>query len=154
MDTVSKQKRSEIMSRVKSKDSKIETLFRKELWKSGFRYRKNDKSVYGSPDLTFKRFKIAIFVDSEYFHGKDWEIEKYRIKTNTDFWHRKIEKNIQRDKAVNAELLKNNWKVLRFWGREVQKELDFCIKEITRVIEERKNDKVFRIKEKIQDSGR
>ena len=154
MDVLSKEQRRKNMSAIRSKGTKIEVSLAKALWTRGFRYRKNDKSVYGSPDLTFKRFKIAIFVDSEYFHGKDWEIEKYRIKTNTDFWHRKIEKNIQRDKAVNAELLKNNWKVLRFWGREVQKELDFCIKEITRVIEERKNDKVFRIKEKIQDSGR
>ena len=137
------------MSAIRSKGTKIEVSLAKALWTSGFRYRKNDKSVFGSPDLTFKRFKIAIFVDSEYFHGKDWEIEKFRIKTNTDFWHRKIEKNIQRDKAVNDELLKNNWKVLRFWGRDIQKNIDFCTNEITRVIEDRKNDKVFRIKDKI-----
>ena len=149
MDVLTKEQRSRNMQAIRNKDSKIELMLAKSLWSQGFRYRKNDKSIYGSPDLTFKRFKIAIFVDSEYFHGKDWEIEKFRIKTNTDFWHRKIEKNIQRDKAVNDELLKNNWIVLRFWGREIQKKLDFCIKEITRVIEERKNDKVFRIKEKI-----
>ena len=135
------------MSMIKSKGTKIEVSLAKALWAKGFHYRKNDKSVFGKPDLTFNSLKIAIFVDSEYFHGKDWETEKHRIKSNTEFWHKKIETNIQRDKRVNEELLKNNWKVLRFWGREIQKNLDFCINEIMRVIEERKNDKVFRIKE-------
>ena len=149
MDVLTQEQRRKNMSAIRSKGTKIEVSLAKALWTRGFRYRKNDKSVYGSPDFTFKRFKIAIFVDSEYFHGKDWEKEKHRIKTNTEFWHHKIESNIQRDKQVNDELLKNNWKVLRFWGKEIQKNLDFCIKEITRAIEERKNDKVFRIKEKI-----
>jgi len=149
MDVLTQEQRRKNMSAIRSKGTKIEVSLAKALWTRGFRYRKNDKSVYGSPDFTFKRFKIAIFVDSEYFHGKDWEKEKHRIKTNTEFWHHKIESNIQRDKQVNDELLKNNWKVLRFWGKEIQKNLDFCIKEITRVIEERNNDKVFRLKEKI-----
>ena len=149
MDELTKEQRHRNMSAIKSKDTKIELALAKSLWKLGYRYRKNDSSVYGKPDLTFKKFKIAIFVDSEYFHGKDWENAKHCIKTNTEFWHHKIETNIQRDKQVNDELLKNNWKVIRFWGREIQKKLDFCIKEIIRVIEERKNDKVFRIKEKI-----
>jgi len=149
MDIHSKEQRSKNMSAIRSSGTKIEVSLAHGLWAKGYHYRKNDKSVIGKPDLTFKRYKIAIFVDSEYFHGKDWEKEKHRIKTNAEFWHHKIESNIKRDTFVNEELLKNNWKVLRFWGREIQKKLDFCIREITRVIEERKNDKVFRIKEKI-----
>ena len=149
MDVLSKEQRRKNMQAIRNKDTKIEIKLAKSIWRQGFRYRKNNKLVFGTPDLTFKRLKIAIFVDSEYFHGKDWDKEKHRIKTNTEFWHRKIEKNIQRDKVVNDELLKNNWKVLRFWGKEIQNNLDFCIKEITRVIEERNNDKVFGLKEKI-----
>ena len=154
MDVLTKDQRKRNMQAIRCKNTLIEVKLAKALFALGLRYRRNDKTVPGKPDITFKRLKIAIFCDSEYFHGKDWDKEKHRIKTNTEFWHNKIENNIQRDKQVNDDLLKNNWKVLRFWGREVQKELDFCIKEITRVIEERKNDKVFRIKEKIQDSGR
>ena len=149
MDVLTKDQRRRNMQAIRSRNTKIEENLAKALFALGLRYRRNDKTVPGKPDITFKRLKIAIFCDSEYFHGKDWEKEKHRIKTNTEFWHHKIETNIQRDKQVNDELLKNNWKVLRFWGKEIQKKLDFCITEITRVIEERKNDKVFRIKEKI-----
>ena len=83
------------MQAVKSKGSKIETLLAKELWKRGHRYRKNNKSVYGKPDLTFKKHKIAIFVDSEFWHGKEWEVRKKDHKSNKDFWHKKIERNIE-----------------------------------------------------------
>ena len=149
MDVLTKDQRKRNMQAIRSKNTRIEERLSKSLFALGYRYRRNDKTVFGKPDITFKRLKIAIFCDSEYFHGKDWEKEKLRIKTNTEFWHTKIESNIQRDKLVNDELLKNNWKVLRFWGGDIQKKLDFCIFEIIRVIEERKNDKVFRIKDKI-----
>jgi len=99
----------------------------KALWHLGYRYRKNNRTVYGTPDLTFKKLKIAIFVDSEFFHGKDWETQKDRIKSNTEFWHKKIERNIQRDLEVNNYLTSNGWKVIRFWSKDVEKELDFCV---------------------------
>jgi len=142
MDVLTKEQRSKNMQAIRNKDSKIELLLAKSLWRQGFRYRKNNKSVFGKPDLTFKRYKVAIFVDSEYFHGKDWANEKHRIKSNTEFWHKKIEKNMLRDQQVNTELLKNNWKVLRFWGKEIEKNIDFCIGEIIKVIEERKHDQL------------
>ncbi len=131
------------MAAIRSQGTKIETILAKAIWRKGYRYRKNDKTVFGKPDLTFKKYKIAIFVDSEYFHGKDWDLEKHRIKTNVEFWHNKIETNIQRDKQVNDVLLKNRWKVLRFWGHDIKKNVDFCTEQIVRVIEERKNDKIF-----------
>lgn len=126
------------MSAIHSSNTRIEDKLAKALFSKGYRYRRNDKSVIGKPDITFKRFKIAIFCDSEYFHGKDWHKEKHRIKTNTDFWHKKIEQNMLRDRQVNAELLKNNWKILRFWGKEIQKNVDFCIEQIVNALEERK----------------
>ena len=114
MDKLTKEQRQKNMQAVKATGSKIETTLAKELWRLGHRYRKNDKTVYGRPDLTMKRYKIAIFVDGEFWHGKDWEIRKFDHKSNEEFWIKKIEQNISRDKIVNEQLLKDGWKVLRF----------------------------------------
>ncbi len=127
MDVLTKEQRRKNMQAIKSKGTKDEVLLAKALWQRGHRYRKNDKTVFGRPDLSFKKHKIAIFVDSEYFHGKDWEVEKYRIKTNRNFWWAKIEGNIKRDKEVNEHLINNEWKVLRFWSKEIRKNLANCI---------------------------
>lgn len=126
------------MQAVKSKGSKIELLLAKALWTKGYRYRKNDRSVFGKPDLTFKKLKVAIFIDSEFWHGKDWETRKHDHKSNEDFWHKKIEGNIRRDKEVNKHLLKENWQVLRFWGKDIQKNLHYCITKIEKTINETK----------------
>lgn len=131
------------MQAIRSNDTTIEIALAKALWARGHHYRKNDKTVFGKPDLTFKKCRIAIFVDSEYFHGKDSEKQKHRINTNRSFWWAKIEGNIQRDKVVNKQLTQNGWKVLRFWGKEVQKKLPNCIRKIERTIEQRKNGKLF-----------
>ncbi len=139
MDVLTKEQRSKNMKAIKSKNTKMELLLAKTLWAQGIRYRKNDKSVFGCPDLTIKKYKVAIFVDSEYFHGKDWNTEKYRIKTNRDFWWKKIEANQLRDQTVNEYLVNNGWKVLRFWSREIRKNVNLCIYQITDVINERKH---------------
>ncbi len=133
------------MQAVKATGSKIEIALAKRLWELGYRYRKNDKTVFGKPDLTFKKYKIAVFVDSEFWHGKDWEERKHDHKTNQDFWHKKIERNIERDKEVNDELTKQGWKVLRFWGKEIEKNLLFCVQKIESEIKDLKMD----LKEKI-----
>ena len=139
MDVLTPEQRSRNMRAIRSKNTKMELLLAKSLWAQGIRYRKNDKSVFGQPDLTIKKYKIAIFIDSEYFHGKDWETEKNRIKTNREFWWKKIEGNQKRDRAVNEFLVNNGWKVLRFWSREVGKNLNLCIYQINAVINEKKN---------------
>ncbi|MEH6408211.1 MAG: very short patch repair endonuclease [Leeuwenhoekiella sp.] len=142
MDKLTKEERRRNMQAVKSKGSKIEQLLAKALWKKGYRYRKNDKSVFGKPDLTFKKHKIAIFCDSEFWHGKDWERRKEDHKTNVKFWHQKIERNIERDKEVNIRLFKSGWITLRFWGKEIEKDLVNCIEIIEQAIKdaERKNN--------------
>lgn len=126
------------MQAVRSTGSKIETILSKALYSKGHRYRKNDKSVFGKPDLTFKKVKLAIFVDSEFWHGKNWTKRKLDHKTNKEFWHNKIERNIQRDKEVNRVLKKSGWTVLRFWGLEIEKRLDFCTFKIERAINKAK----------------
>lgn len=127
MEKFSKEQRSKIMRAIRSTNTKDEVRLAKALWHLGYRYRKNNRTVFGTPDLTFKKLKIAIFVDSEFFHGKDWETQKDRVKTNTEFWQKKIERNRQRDIEVNTYLESQNWKVIRFWSREVEKNLLDCI---------------------------
>ena len=85
-------------------------------------YRKNDKNIFGKPDFSFKKYKVAVFVDGEFWHGKDWDIRKNDIKSNQTFWIAKIERNMARDREVAEMLLKSGWKILRFWGKEVVKE--------------------------------
>lgn len=140
MDKLTKEQRRKNMQAVKSHGSKIELALSKELWKRGYRYRKNDKTVFGKPDLTFKKYKLAIFVDSEFWHGKNWETKKNDHKSNQEFWHTKIERNIERDKEVNEYLTNNGWKVLRFWGNDIKKNLLHCIAKIEDEIVKIKNE--------------
>jgi len=129
------------MRAIKNKNTRIEEILAKALWRKGYRYRRNNKTVFGMPDITFKKYKIAVFCDSEYFHGKDWARQKGRIRTNTEFWQRKIEGNINRDKVVNDSLLKDGWKVLRFWGQDIKKDLNLCLAEIEQAIKEREESR-------------
>lgn len=142
MDKFSKEVRSKIMRAIKSKDTKEEILLAKALWHQGYRYRKNNRSIYGKPDLTFKKYKIAIFVDGEFFHGFNWEEKKYQIKSNLEYWVPKIERNIARDKKVNQHLIENGWKVIRFWSNFVKKNLQDCILIIEKAIIDSKNEKL------------
>lgn len=130
MDRHTPEQRSKNMSAIKNKGTKDEVRLAKALWHLGYRYRKNNKTVFGTPDITFKKLKIAIFVDSEFFHGKDWDIKRNEIKSNQDFWHKKIERNMERDKEVNQYLALNGWTVLRFWSKEIEDDLELCIEKI------------------------
>ena len=125
------------MSRVKNKDSEIELMLRRELWKRNIHYRKNVKTIFGKPDIAFKGKQIAVFVDSEFWHGYDWEHRKDDIKSNRDFWIPKIERTIQRDLEVNAHLESEGWLVLRFWGKEIKKNLLDCADIIEKAYRER-----------------
>lgn len=124
MDNHTPEQRHKNMSAIKNKDSKIEVLLRKELWKRGIRYRKNVNKVYGKPDIAFIGKKIAVFCDSEFWHGYDWEVRKDDIKSNREFWIKKIERNMERDKEVNQYLESNGWIVIRLWGKEILKNLE------------------------------
>jgi DNA mismatch endonuclease Vsr len=138
MDKLTKEQRRRNMQAVKNKGSKIETLLGKELWRRGYRYSKNDKKVFGKPDFVFKKYKTVIFCDSEFWHGKDWEIKKIEHKSNIDFWHKKIERNIERDKEVNEKLLQEGWTILRFWGKEIEKNLLICLEKFEQIINEKR----------------
>lgn len=122
------------MQAVKNSGSKIETMLQKELWHRGLRYRKNVKSIYDKPDIAFIGKKIAIFCDSEFFHGYDWKNKQKEIKSNRDFWIPKIERNMQRDIEVTEKLSSEGWTVLRFWGNDIKKNLHSCADQIERAV--------------------
>lgn len=123
----------------------IEILLRKSLWHKGYRYRKNYKKLPGSPDIALTRQKVAVFCDSEFWHGKDWEDKKQRLQkgNNPDFWINKIESNMQRDHENDQKLTALGWTVIHFWGEEIKKSPDECVQVIEETIFENliaKND--------------
>ena len=126
--------RSENMRRIKSKDTTIEILLRKALWKRGLRYQKNVKDVYGKPDIVFKGKKLAVFADSEFWHGKQLLEGKYIPKTNTEFWVKKITQNIERDKEVNKKLESEGWIILRFWETDIRKDVSACADTVEEIL--------------------
>lgn len=134
MDRLTKEQRRKNMQAVKNKDSRIEILLRKALWSKGYRYRKNYSKIEGKPDIVLSKYKTVIFCDSEFWHGYNWEVRKNDIKSNREFWIKKIEGNIKRDANVNKILKEQGWKVIRFWGKEIQKNLETCINKIEKEI--------------------
>lgn len=137
--------RRKVMSKIRGKDTSIEVLLRKVLWHKGYRYRKNYKALPGRPDICITKYKIAIFCDSEFFHGKDWDVLKAKLEkgNNGRYWVAKIAENMERDVRYDKELSFLGWTVIHFWGKEIKNNLDECLK----VIEEA----VFEIK--MKDEG-
>lgn len=124
------------MSRIRGKDTSIEVILRKALWAKGYRYRKNYKKLPGRPDIALTRYKIAVFCDSEFFHGKDWDELRKKLETgkNPDYWIKKIERNIERDKEKDLMLQAEGWTVIHFWGKDIIKNTDECIEVIEETI--------------------
>ena len=118
------------MSRIRGKDTSIEIKLRKALYERGCRYRCNSKYIFGHPDISFKSVKVVVFADSEFWHGKDFEENIGKIKSNTSYWIPKIRRNIQRDNEVNERLTKEGYLIYRFWGNEINKHLDECVDKI------------------------
>lgn len=129
MDDMTKEQRSKTMSRIRSKDTKAEVLLRKALYHEGYRYRKNYKELPGKPDIVLTKYKLAIFCDGEFFHGKDFDTKK-PVDENRDYWDKKIRRNMERDQEVNQMLAEAGWRVLRFWNKEIIKDIDNCLRVI------------------------
>ncbi len=135
-DVLTKEQRKKNMQHIRANDTTIEVRLRKALWEKGYRYRKNYKELPGKPDIALTKYKIAIFCDGEFFHGKDWEILKPRLEksNNSEFWINKISRNRQRDDEVNKKLLFMGWTVIRFWDKDILQSTDECVKVIEETI--------------------
>ena len=130
------EQRHKIMSAIHSKDTSIEVILRKALWNRGYRYRKNYSVLPGKPDIAITKYRIAIFCDSGFFHGKDWDKLKCRLEKgkNSSFWIEKIIRNMQRDKENEEALKSQDWTVVRFWGQDILKRIEDCIKVIDDIV--------------------
>ena len=135
MDSLTKEQRRKCMQNIKGKDTSIEIKLRKALWHKGYRYRKNYKKLPGTPDIAITKYKIAIFCDSEFFHGKDWQIVKPKLMqgNNPVYWISKIERNKERDSEINKKLTYLDWTVIRFWGKEINKDIEGCVEVVDTV---------------------
>ncbi|MEE1078965.1 MAG: very short patch repair endonuclease [Agathobacter sp.] len=118
---------SKRMSNVSLKGGKAETALAKALWHNNVRYRKNYRKLPGSPDIAITKYKIAVFVDGEFWHGENWEIRKSKLKSNREYWIEKIEENMARDKRNDQLLIDMGWTPIHFWEKEVNKDLDKCV---------------------------
>ena len=128
MDKFSKEQRSEIMSRIRSSNTKIELLVFKELRKRKVYFQRHYKRAVGKPDIALPRKKKAVFIDGDFWHG--YNIDSLKNKPTRQFWIKKIEDNIKRDKIVNATLIEDGWKILRVWENEINKNLDYSMDKI------------------------
>lgn len=144
-DIKSAKARSKNMAAIHSKDTKAEIVLRKALWHKGYRYRKNVNSLPGKPDIVLTKYRICIFVDSEFFHGKGfnggYQSRKYTSlreqlehSNHPGFWLEKIQNNMSRDLKVNAELKGKGWKVLRFWSKDVLDDTGRCVQTIEETV--------------------
>ena len=129
MDNLTRDQRRKNMQHIKAKDTSIEVKLRMALWKKGYRYRKNYNKLPGKPDIVLTKYKIAVFCDSEFFHGKDWEVLKPRLEKgeNSEYWVSKIARNRERDDEINKKLLFEDWTVIRFWGKDIAENVDECV---------------------------
>lgn len=134
--------RSYIMSRVRHEGTDIELTLRKALWHKGYRYRKNYRKLPGSPDIAITKYNIAIFCDAEFWHGKDWEVARSKLEkgSNSQYWIKKIERNRERDAETDRSLRALGWTVLRFWGKDILKHTDECVRIVEEAIFETKTE--------------
>ena len=140
MDRLTPEQRKKCMQSNKSVGTKPELALAKAMWALGLRYRKNSGSIFGKPDFSFKKYKVAVFVDGEFWHGKDWEQRKAEIKGNREFWIAKIERNIRRDMEVTGRLKAEGWTVLRFWSNDVVKNAGCHAEKVKEIIQARRID--------------
>ena len=134
---MTKEQRRKNMQAIRSQ-SKLENRVSRELWKRGFRFRKNDKSLFGKPDISIKKYKIVIFIDSCFWHG--CEIHGNRPKSNQEYWDKKLARNKERDAEVREYYLNNNWHFKRMWEHELKEDFDKAIDSLARFIQQSKEE--------------
>ena len=137
--TINEQARQQAISKrmqaVKSKDSKAEVLLRATLWQAGYRYRKHYNKLPGTPDIVLVKYKVAIFCDGDFWHGRNWEQRKNDFKSNKEFWIAKIERNMQRDREKDEALRTMGWLPVHFWEKDILKNSAACLEAIRTIVQ-------------------
>jgi DNA mismatch endonuclease, patch repair protein len=136
VDVMTKEERAKNMRAIKSV-SKIENSVSSQLWQRGLRFRKNSKELFGKPDISIKKYQIVIFIDSCFWHQcpKHGNIPK----TNTSFWQKKLNRNVERDKEVNKYYIEKNWSVRRVWEHEIKEDLEKVVDDLAELIKRAKD---------------
>jgi DNA mismatch endonuclease (patch repair protein) len=122
--------------RNRKRDTKPELLLRKELWRMGLRYRLDARNLPGRPDIVFHRRRLAVFVDGDFWHGRNWEERKQRLAKgrNADYWIAKIGYNRERDSSNTRLLLEDGWRVLRLWETDIRRDVSACARQIAAIL--------------------
>ena len=139
-DNLTPKQRKKAMQHNRSKDTSIEIRLRTALWNKGIHYRKNVKSLPGKPDIAITKWKIAVFCDGSFWHGRDWEHKK-PVMENRQYWGKKIQGNIKRDADATRLLRGLGWVVLRFWDVDINKNLDSCVDAVQQAVMRAKGSK-------------
>ncbi len=130
-DNLTQEQRRYCMSRVKGRDTGLETRVRSELHKKGFRFRKHLGELPGKPDIAFTKARVAVFLDGDFWHGFEFETWQDRIPP---FWQAKISKTIDRDRKYDRQLREMGWTVLRLWQHQVDRDFEASVKHITSAV--------------------
>lgn len=136
-DKVSPKKRSQIMSKIKSKNTKLENKIISDLWKRGFRFRRNVASLTGKPDIAIKKYKIVIFIDSCFWHGCPQHCRM--PSSNRTYWEKKIKRNKERDREVTNFYKEKGWHILRIWEHELKNDYENILNKIEKFINDIKH---------------
>lgn len=132
---MSKEQRRKNMQAIRSQ-SRLENQVSRELWRRGVRFRKNDKTLFGNPDISIKKYKIVIFIDSCFWHG--CEDHGNRPKSNQDYWDKKLARNRARDIEVTDYYKENNWHIKRMWEHEIKMDFEKAVDELAVFIQRSK----------------
>lgn len=132
---------SKRMSHVGLKRNKYEKALAKKIWHMGYRYRLNYKTLPGSPDIAILKYNLAIFVDGEFWHGKDFHERISTLTNNKSYWIEKIKENRERDRANDEKLKQLGWIPIHFWSKDIVADIDYCIDTIIDFISFQKDGK-------------
>lgn len=134
-DKITPEQRSKVMQSIHAQ-SKLENQISKALWKKGLRFRKNVRNLYGTPDISIKKYKLVIFIDSCFWHS--CPLHGKMPKSNQEFWQKKLQRNVEHDKEVTSYYLDKGWNIMRIWEHDIKENFDHIIEIIFSFVEEAK----------------
>ncbi len=143
MDPLSPSQRRRCMQHNRATGTRIENIMAKVLWQRGLRYRRNDRSLPGKPDFSFRGEKTVVFCDGDFWHGRNFNPNHFH--TNQQFWINKIQRNKTRDIRNNQQLADMGYEVLRFWESDILNDANKCVDSIEKILAQQRRKKIRRL---------